>query len=145
MKKLLLSFILIISNLIFAQQDGTNEFESLGGIICYYQKMENTPMTNGLTLFIYIPSEGIKKSDSQGNISIHKVKFDRTYNEQGLMIKEYIPTDYMSNGYKKIFKIGYEETSMEPIVVIELTYTSTSNYTISKYFTKKWAELTNYK
>lgn len=147
MKKVL-QFLAFLSFLTLFGQQSTNstvqKFLSEGGIICDYIKFDNVPIIESNVWFRYTDEGEVLKIQT-GYYDTFSAKLDRTYTEQGLLIKEYIPTNHLTSQNKRIFRFCYEENSMEPIVVVELVYSSTAKYTIIKYFTRKWAELTNYK
>ncbi|WP_374364126.1 hypothetical protein [Cloacibacterium sp.] len=144
MKKLYTFIFLIITIFLNAQntEETLNKFLNLGGIVSIYTKIDNEPILSEENLILY--SEKEEKILIGGNhINEYSAKLDRTYNEQGFYIKEYIPTN-LDTSVKRIFKFCYTQNTNEPVVVVEISYTSVRNYTITKYFTKKWAELTNY-
>ena len=147
MKKILqlLAFISIV--MFNAQQKSPNptaqKFLDSGGIICDFVKIQGMPIKKTNIWYKYVDGEILRIED--GTYTTFPAKLDRTYIEQGLIIKEYIPTDHLNKSEKRIFKFCYEENSKEPIVVVEISYFTASNYLIIKYFTQKWAELTDYK
>ena len=147
MKKILhlLAFISII--MINAQQNSTfttaQKFLDSGGIICDFIKIQGIPIKTTNIWYKYIDGKVLRIED--GTYTTFPAKLDRTYIEQGLFIEEYIPTNHLNKAEKRIFKFCYEENSKEPIVVVEISYFTATTYRITKCFTKKWADLTNYK
>lgn len=147
MKKIL-QFIAVYGFItVFGQQYSNStaqRFLDEGGIICEYAKFEKVPILEMNAWFQYTAEGEILKIQA-GTSEVFPSKLDRTYTEQGLLIKEYIPVNFLSSQAKRIYRFCYDEESMEPVVVVEIVYSSTTKYTIIKYFTRKWAELTNYK
>ena len=146
MKKLMKLLSLFSFAILFGQQNPTNyteqQFLDEGGIICDYIKHENTSMILDNVWFQYKDGEILKIQN--GHVDKFAVKYDGFKLEQGLFIKEYLPVNHLSTAPKKIFKFGVDKSG-DAIVVIEINYSSTTNYSITKYFTNKWAELTGYK
>lgn len=84
--------------------------------------------------------ESIDITSDSGTISYGPVKFNRTYSEQGLFFKEYITKNTMYNGVKRIYRFGYDRDN-EPVLVLEILYTSSSNYQLNYYYTNHYFEL----
>lgn len=146
MKKIYFFFILFSFSIVYSQssEELLNKFIKSGGIVCFYTKKESSPIQKEVNMFVFWEEKQEVLKVLDNNFSEYPAKLDRTYIEQGLYIKEYIPTNLLNNPIKRIFKFCYKEDSKEPIVVVEISYTSKNNYTITKYFTSEWARLSNY-
>lgn len=143
MKKQLSFIFILLAVFVNAQSEETlKKFLDLGGIVTSYTKTDNTPIIREEN-WIFFSERDQEIVIGPDTINEYPSKLDRTYNDQGFFIKEYIPTN-LNASVKSIFKFCYTQDTNEPVVVVEIKYTSISNYTITKYFTKKWAELTNY-
>ncbi|WDF47433.1 hypothetical protein PQ459_02860 [Chryseobacterium sp. KACC 21268] len=122
-----------------------NKFVGSGGIVCFYVKKDGSQIQNEVNMFIFMEDKQEVVKILDNSFAQYKAKLDRTYIEQGLIIKEYTPTQFLNNPSKRIYRFCYEEDSKEPIVVLEIVYTTKDDYVITKYFTSEWAKLSNYK